>query len=71
MDEKEEIEKKQKNWGPGGGMYRGVNVPVKILNYVIITLMVILVGVVVFLALNSHFTVNLDTNGGENIKPIE
>ncbi len=71
MDEKEEIEKKQKNWGPGGGMYRGVNVPVKILNYVIITLMVILVGVVVFLALNSHFTINLDTNGGENIKPIE
>ena len=60
MDEKEEIEKKQKNWGPGGGMYRGVNVPVKILNYVIITLMVILVGVVVFLALNSHFTVSFE-----------
>lgn len=71
MDEKQEIEKKQKNWGPGGGMYRGVNVPVKVLNYVIVSLMIILVGVVIFLSLNSHFTVTLDTNGGENIKPIE
>ena len=71
MDEKQEIEKKQKNWGPGGGMYRGVNVPVKVLNYLIVVLMVVLVGVVVFLGLNSHFTVTLDTNGGENIKPIE
>lgn len=71
MDENKEVKKKQKNWGPGGGMYRGVNVSVKVLNYVIVVLMAALIIVVVFLGMNSHFTITLDTNGGENIKPIE
>lgn len=71
MDEKQEIEKKQKTWGSGGGMYRGVNVPVKILNYIIVSLMVILISVVIFLGINGHFTVTLETNGGESIRPIE
>lgn len=71
MEEKKEIKKEQKNWGPGGGMYRGVNVPVKMLNYVIVALMTVLIIVVIFLGINSHFTVTLDTNGGNSIKPIE
>ena len=44
MNEEQEIEKKQKTWGSGGGMYRGVNVPVKMLNYIIVILMVIKIG---------------------------
>ena len=71
MNEEQEIEKKQKTWGSGGGMYRGVNVPVKMLNYIIVILMVILIGVVIFLGINGHFTVTLETNGGGKIKPIE
>ena len=71
MNEEQKIKKKQKTWGSGGGMYRGVNVPVKMLNYIIVILMVILIGVVIFLGINGHFTVTLETNGGGKIKPIE
>lgn len=70
MDDTEKKIEKTKNWGPGGGMYRGVKVPVKTLNYIIAILMVLLVVVVVYLANSSHYTVTLETNGGNQIEPI-
>ncbi len=59
--------KKVKNWGTGGGMYRSVKVSVKTLNYVIGILMVVLVGVIIFLASTSHYVVDFEMNGGESI----
>lgn len=64
---KDKLTKKQKNWGTDGGLYRGAKVPVKTLNRAIITLLVLLVGVVMYLASTSHYTITFEVNGGETI----
>ena len=69
MNEKdcEQEPKKGKNWGTGGGMYRGVKASVKTLNYVIVVLVALLVIVVIYLASTSSYKVTYETNGGEAI----
>lgn len=68
MKEQETIKVKEtKHWHNGGGLYRGVNVPVKLLNYVIVILMILLIVTVVYLGKTSHYTVSYETNGGSLI----
>lgn len=69
MDDKNCIEepKKKKNWGAGGGLYRGTKVSIKVLDKVIVILLILLVGVVIYLASTGHYTIQFETNGGESI----
>lgn len=67
MDDKNCKEKKQKNWGTGGGLYRGAKVPVKTLNRAIVVLLTLLIGVVIYLASTSHYSITFEVNGGEHL----
>lgn len=60
-----ETPKKEKNWGTGGGLYRGVKASVKTLNYIIIVLIIALIGVVMYLSSTSSYTIYFEVNGGE------
>lgn len=66
-----EEERKVKNWGTGGGLYRGAKVSVKTLNKIIAVLMIALVVVVVYLASTSHYTVTFETNGGDSLSTYQ
>lgn len=70
MEEKDCVkgQKKVKNWGNGGGLYRGVKASVKTLNIIIVVLMIALVAVVIYLAQNSSYTATYEVNGGEVIE---
>lgn len=74
MDEKdcvkEQTGKKVKNWGNGGGLYRGVKASVKTLNYIIIGLVAALIVVVIYLSSTSSYTTSFEVNGGEPIKEV-
>lgn len=73
MDEKDCVEtsqKKVKNWGNGGGLYRGVKASVKTLNVIIVVLILALVAVVVYLSSTSSYTITFEVNGGENISSV-
>lgn len=71
MKEQETIKSKgTRQWHNGGGLYRGVKVPIKLLNCVIIILMILLVVTVIYLGKTSYFTVSYETNGGSLIAPM-
>lgn len=70
MDDKnrvKETSKKKKDWGSGGGLYRGLKASVKSLNRIIIILMIALVAVVIYLSTTGSYTTTFELNGGENI----
>lgn len=67
INDKETSKKKVKDWGNGGGLYRGVKANVKTLNTIIISLILILVAVVLYLSTTSSYRVNYEVNGGESI----
>ena len=67
---KEEKIKNPKNWGTGGGLYKGVKASVKTLNYIIVVLIVVLIIVVMYLANNSRYVTNFEVNGGEAIPDV-
>ncbi|MEF9921000.1 MAG: InlB B-repeat-containing protein [Erysipelotrichaceae bacterium] len=60
--------KKVKNWGTGGGMYRGVKASVKTLNRIIVVLMILLVCVVLYLSKTGSYSATFDTFGGDKIE---
>lgn len=67
---KKENLKKSKDWGNGGGLYRGVKANVKTLNYIIIVLVVMLIIVMIYLSSTSSYAINFELNGGEPIHEV-
>ena len=63
-EEIDEVAASKKKYLSGGGMYRNVKAPVKMLNYAIIIGMIVLIATVIFLASKGGFTVNFNTEGG-------
>lgn len=66
----EKTSKKTKNWGNGGGLYRGMKASVKTLNYIIIALIAMLIIVVIYLSSTSSYVTSFELNGGEAIPEI-
>lgn len=60
----------KKNWGTGGGLYRGVSASVKTMNWVIGILMIALLVVLVYLSSTSSYTISFEVNGGERLPAI-
>ena len=50
-----------------GGLYKNVKIPVRVVEYVIVALIVLLVGCVVFGAATGGYTVAFDTQGGTRV----
>lgn len=61
-------EGKKQVWNSGGGMYRGVSVPVQLLNWAIIIGMAVLIVTVVWMAVNGGYTVTFDAAGGTAVE---
>lgn len=57
----------KKKYLPGGGMYRNVKMPVKVLNYGIVIGMLALVVTIIILASKGGFKVNFNTEGGSTV----
>ena len=52
-----------------GGLYKNVKVPVRMVEYVILALIVILIGCVIFGAVNGGYTVTFNAMGGTSVEP--
>lgn len=66
----EQTKETPKKWNTGGGLYRGIKVPVKALTVAILVGMIALVGSVIFLSRHGGFTVTYDCTGGEPIPAV-
>ena len=58
---------KQGRYYGDGGLYKNVKVPVRVVEYVIIALIVLLIGCVVFGAATGGYTVTFDSQGGTKV----
>ena len=59
-------EKKGRYYGDGG-LYKNVKIPVRVVEYVILSLIVILIGCVIFGAATGGYTVTFDSQGGTKV----
>jgi len=69
MGEKETASSaKQGRYYGDGGLYKNVKVPVRVVEYVIIVLIVLLIGCVIFGAATGGYTITFDSAGGTRIE---
>lgn len=60
---------KQGRYYGDGGLYKNVKIPVRVVEYVIIALIVLLIGCVVFGAATGGYSITFDSAGGTKIEP--
>ena len=69
MDEKENaVPAKKGRYYGDGGLYKNVKVPVRVVEYVIVALIVVLIGSVIFGAATGGYTVTFDSQGGTRVE---
>ena len=72
MDENEKTAPAAKGRYYGdGGLYKNVKVPVRVVEYIILALIVILIGCVIFGAAAGGYTVTFDSQGGTRVEAQE
>ena len=52
-----------------GGLYKYVKVPVRVVEYIIVVLIVVLIACILFGTLNGGYTVSFDSMGGTRVEP--